>query len=320
MMGLRRASAKAGVRRSVTVLWAAALCTAACAMALGAAAADRQFETAMGSLNQPWSVAIDGNDYVWVTDGGHFTSSGSGGLYKYDPFPSQTLLGAPGTAGAFSGILNLTAAVDEETGEIYVAQSNGRAVYIFAPPSPSNPCKPGEPVCFTRAWTKINSSNGSHIHIAIDNTASYSRGRVYLSLTSPENDVEALDSKQRPVDFPAKASYIEDNKLTGTPSGKFGHIEEVGVDHVGNIYVTDIENKVVDEFDSTGTFLRALPAPGARESFNEPGAGGAGVDPTNGNILITGWTQEGFEYLPTLREYDENGNLLDVIEKDADNY
>ena len=33
-----------------------------------------------------------------------------------------------------------------------------------------------------------------------------------------------LRREQRPVDFPATASYINDNKLTGTPSGPFGEV------------------------------------------------------------------------------------------------
>ncbi len=102
----------------------------------------------------------------------------------------------------------------------------------------------------------------SGIHIAIDNSNTFSRGRVYLSLESPEDDVEILDAAQRPVDFPATASYIDGNLMTGTPSGSFGDVQNITVDSNGNIYVTDTANGVVDEFDSTGTFLRTLTAPG----------------------------------------------------------
>jgi hypothetical protein len=281
------------------------------------ASASRSFEAAIGGFSSvPSSVALDGSDNLWVTDRGDGEGFTRQGIYQYDPFPSQTLLGAPRTIPIIEGTREFNTAVDEQTGELFVAQGNGRAVYIFSPPSASNPCKADEPVCFTHAWTRINSVvGGSGLHIAIDNSNTASRGRVYLSLRSPENDVEAFDASQRPVEFPAVASYISGNTITGTPSGPFGQVQQVEVDDEGNIYVTDVANKVVDQFDSSGLFVRALPAPGAFS--DEPGAGGAGVDPTNGNILVTGRAFENSEEIGLLVEYDRYGNEIDKITSDG---
>ena len=161
---------------------------------------------------------------------------------------------------------------------------------------------------FSHKWDAFPGGGGfnTQIHVAIDNTNSYSGGRVYVGLTFP-GDVEAFDTAERPVDFPATANYISENKITGTPSGPFGEVENVSVDSNGNLYVTDAGKGVIDEFDSTGTFLRAFSA-NVRSGY--PGSGGVAIDPTNGNVLIT--TAPG----PVI-EYDSSGNLLESITKDA---
>jgi hypothetical protein len=289
------------------------LCALALALAGSAApaVASRQLETTIGGFNTPNGVALDGSDNLWATDFGSFADPTRQGLYEYGPFPSHTLLGAPTTARVLEGILDLGVAVEEQSGELFVAAQNGRTVYIYSPSSPSNPCKPGEPVCYTHSWTRINSvSGGSGLHIAIDNSQTYSRGRVYLSLTIPENDVEALDAERRPVQFPAEAAYIEGNRITGTPEGPFGQVAQISVDDEGNIYVTDRKKAVIDMFDSSGLFVRSLPAPWDEGS----GANGASVDPTNGNILVTTRSFENFEGEGSVLEYDRHGNLLDAFE------
>ena len=244
-------------------------------------------------FNGPTSVAFDANEDVWISDGGHAvsgqTNSGNNGIYEYGPYPSQTLLEAPDTEQALGGaIFDLDLAVDDTSDQVFVAQANGRTVKIF-----DNEI---EHEAFSHEWSGINGQplNFSGIHVAIDNSDTASEGRVYLSLTSPEDDVEAFDASQRPVDFPATASYIQANKLTGTPSGPFGSVENITVDNRGNIYVTDAGNGVVDQFDSTGTFVRTF-----------PGSGGVAVDPINGNVLISNGSG--------VAEFDSSGNHLETI-------
>ncbi|MGA8744561.1 MAG: hypothetical protein WB507_01700 [Solirubrobacterales bacterium] len=253
------------------------------------------------------SVAFAANNNVWITDTGQEgldNNPGQNGLYEYDAYPSQTLLEVPNTFSVWSYyILDLQAAVDQENGEVFVAQSNGRTIDIFAEEEKHK-------FAYSHSWTAINGDGVCFsctpiIHVAIDNSHSYSRGRVYLSLTSPEDDVEAFDAAERPVDFPATANYISNNKLTGTPSGSFGEVGHVAVDNNGNVYVTDVEKQVIDEFDSSGTFVRTLPCEGCSDGY-PVGSGAVGVDPTNGNIIVgTGGR---------LNEYDSSGNQLNVIE------
>ena len=266
---------------------------------VGAAVASRTFISKIPEFRETSSVALDAGGNVWVTDAGHETpepNPGGNGLYEYNPFPSQTLLHTPDTHEPWGfSILDLQAAIDKQSGIIYVSQSNGRTVDLFTPEGK-----------YIEEWSNIDGTGGvtgAGIHIAIDNTQTSSGGRVYLSLTAPENDVELFDTAERPVDFPATASYIENNKLKGTPSGRFGEVNNVTVDPDGNLYVTDTEEKVIDEFDPSGTFLRGFQVPGIQQGY--PGTGGVGVDPTNGNVDIT--ANSG------VSEFDSSGNHLQTI-------
>src|SRR5262249_18378840 len=137
---------------------------------------------------------------------------------------------------------------------------------------------PGKHV-FTHTWTGINGAISCFtcppdIHTAVDNSQLSSRGRIYVSLTSPDDDVESYDSADRPVDFPARASYIDHNKIIGTPHGPFGQVEQIEVDGDGNIYVYDAGKNSLDEFEYTGTFVRSY-----------PGSRYFAIDPTNSDVL-----------------------------------
>ena len=182
----------------------------------------------MNGYNSAASAAVDAGDNVWITDSGQAskTNPGPNGLYKYDPFPSLNLIATPNTFEPFGHFsLALQMAVDDATGELFVAQSNGRAVFIFAPKGGCGSVQ-GRSGRTGLLHPRMdpdqlgNSGSNPKIQVAIDNTDTYSQGRIYLSLNSPENDVEVLDREQRAVDFPAAASYITNNKLTGTPTGQ----------------------------------------------------------------------------------------------------
>jgi hypothetical protein len=279
----------------------------------------RAYDSNIPGFASPTSIAFDAAGNAWISDGSHYVpkykDNLKNGVYRYSPYPSQSLLDVPDTSEAFGGDLGIQLAVDQATEEVFVTQYNGRSVGIFAPNSPSNPCKQGN-FCFSHKWSSINGVGGFEpgIHVAIDNSNSFSKGRVYLSLAHPENDVEVLDAGRLPVELPATAGYIHENKLTGTPSGKFGEVANITVDNEGNVYVTDPSKNVVDEFASTGLFLRAFPSPRANQYNNN--WGGAAVDPTNGNVLILegNYFAEGEE--GGIREYDASGNYLSTITKD----
>ena len=291
----------------------AALLGALCLLALIAspapAAAVRTFNSNVKEgFSQPTSIAFEENNDFWVADHGHEVESGGpkkgqNGLYEIDAFPSENRLQVPYSYGAWGYyILDLSVGVDDETGEVFVSQSNGHEVDVFTPASETNKCPEGEQerVCFTHRWTGINGVTDcctGDMNLAIDNSHQYSRGRIYLSITAPENDVEAFDNNDHPVDFPATASYIVENHLIGTPSGRFGSVEQVSVDNNGDLFVDDAGKEVVDEFDSTGTYLRSFPS-----------NGGAAADPISGNVVIANGQ---------LTEYDASGNLLGTVSESS---
>jgi hypothetical protein len=296
-------------RRAVRVT--AALGALLCVLALSAstALADRTFDSAFG-VNGPYGVAFDGSGNAWVSQYGGIPRV-SDIVFKRDPYPSQTILTAtsayPPATGNFLH-LGQSIGFSEATNELFLGQSNGRTVEIF-----------DENGVFSRGWTAVDGNpvyafGGPVIYLAVDNTNTFSRGRIYLSLRAvesnqykvPENTVEAFDAEQRTVDFPATADYIVDNKLTGTPSGAFGEVQSITVDADGNIFVLDTGHEVVDEFDSTGTFVRTFPGHG-----NLGASGGVTTDPTNGNVLIEAPFDGG------VAEYDSSGNFLGTITQDA---
>jgi hypothetical protein len=265
--------------------------------ALGA----RTFDSVLPPFSStPSSVSFAENGDVWVTGEISNPPPSSRGIYRFDPYPSQTRLAAPAT-GPLSASLWIQAAADHSSGELFVAQSNAREVVIF-----------GSDEKYSRSWTSINGhSSYSGIHVAVDNSSKPSRGTIYLSLGSPEDDIEAVDRDQRPVDFAAAATYIEGNKITGTPAGDFGHVDHVSTDRDGNIYVTDDNRNTVEEFRWTGEYVHTFPAPRAEYSEGAPGFGGAAVDPTNGDVLIAQGMYDGSE--GGIVEYDASGNFLGRI-------
>ena len=239
------------------------------------------------------SLALDAHGDLWMTDEGHETPAhnpGQNTLYEHNPYPSQTLIDSPDTSAAVAGIVIVQVAVDQANGDVLLANSNPRRLEFFEEDGPNHF------VYNNHSWTAINGSRADSfntnqsIHVAVDNSAGFSRGRIYLSLTAPEDDIEMFDPQQRPIDFPATAKYIHDNKLTGTPSGPFGQVGEIEVDSNGNLYVVDGGKGVVDEFDSSGTFLRSFPT-----------AGPVAIDPTDDNVLIAN------------QEFDSTGNFLEAL-------
>ena len=286
--------------------------TAVVAFALGAApaAASRSTEATMPPFNQSWTIAFDGSGHPWVTDFGQngLLPPGNAGFYKYDPYPSQNLLAVPQTYAIWSrASLFLQVAVDKSTEDVVIAQSNGRIVSIW-----------DNDANYLRSWKAINGlRNSNGIGLAIDNTSSDSGGRVYVSLSTPENNVEAYDLQQRPVQFPAKASYIDENRITGTPAGPFGRVgPTLWVDEDGNLFVTDTTKNEVFEYDPTGEFKRAFPAPAADPGnfSGNPPIGGVATDPTDGTIAITESQYNPATGQGGVAEFDQAGNLVGRIQ------
>ena len=238
---------------------------------------DSQIGGSEGGFVHVQGIGFNSAGQLWLVDDqvGEGAARLQRGVYRYSAYPSTSLLAAPTVPEVFSVSREMHLAVDQATDEVLVSNSNGRRVFFF------------KNDVFTREWNNIDGILGNQygIDVAVDNSQSASRGRIYLSLTSPEDFIEVLDNTQRPADLPASAPYIEGNRLTGTPQGNFGRVDRIAVDGEGNLYVNDTGKGVIDEFDSSGTFLRTFPTTGP-----------VAIDPLNGNVVI------GYE------EFDASGN------------
>lgn len=286
------------MKRVAIRLAAVTVAITAMGVSASAAMAARTYDSSISSISTPWSVAFDASGNAWIPD------SATNSVFVQDPYPSQSRVRTLDTS-AESGYQVVQMAIDKSTGNAYLAQTYGRTLEVY-----------DEAGKHLETWTAINGHRfGSTpgIHVAVDNSNSYSRGRIYLSLTSPENAVEAYDAERRPVQLPATAPYINGNAITGTPAGPFGQVEHLTVDELGNIYATDTQKDVIDEFSSTGEFLRSFPAPEA--NFENPDKGGVGVDPTNGDVLITEGGRYGPPEFAGVAEYDANGNFVGRIKE-----
>jgi len=66
----------------------------------------------------------------------------------------------------------------------------------------------------------------------------------------------------------------------GSLQGQFNEPFDVAVDQAGFVYVTDVRNRRVQEFDANGTFIRVF----GRNLFEKPGGIGIGSD---GTVWVT---------------------------------
>ena len=176
----------------------------------------------------------------------HLTAQNN--LYTYNSFPSQTLLGPePDLSGAWSssGCNEFTLTVDESSDTLYVSEW-GRMVYSLNKAGIAQP-----------NWDTSHETAAAGQFIAFDNSPTDSRGRLYLSLRSPEN------ARSRPLKrtgdrstFPATAPISPTTASPGRRKARSGK----SATSRSTTKVTSsswIRGKaVVDGFDSSGTFIR----------------------------------------------------------------
>ncbi len=286
----RRTELIVGPRRLTALALVSTLAALAClaltaAPVLAARTYDSQLTELGGSpYGGPDGVAIDpSSDNVWVTTPGR--------VLEYSPYPSQTLLGTETEAGTYYGGYYIRGlAVNDLNHRLYVVDAAAGVAYIFDNTGAFN-----ENTGVFSDYVSV--SGGSYLNVATDNSSGASGGDIYVTKITesepPANLVQKFDAAGNPVNFSGSASYISGNQITGTPSGPFSSPNgpalttgmNVAVDESGNIYVVDPGNSVVDEFDPTGTFIRAFTGAGAPGGFSTHITGVA-IDPTSGDLLV----------------------------------
>lgn len=247
-------------RFSIALIFAAA---GSLVLAAAPAFAERTYESQLTGFSQPYAVASDGHDNVWVDD--------SGQMKEYEPFPSTGMISEHSVGGSDRSI-----ALNNSTEYFYAANSGPVTVELF---------EIENAFAFKETWNTENSCGADSV--AVDNSGGSTRGRVYVarSCSGPQH-IQALKGQDEESPFSGSASYINGNKITSTPSGEIGNITDIATDTEGDFYVVDQSNNRVDEFNSEGIFVHAYTGAGGAGEPSFSSLSGVAVDPTNGHVLI----------------------------------
>lgn len=247
-----------------------------------------------GALSRPFSVAVDqSTGHVYVADGENNAvyRFGALGVYESTISESTVLSSIPKPLGAFEPV---SVAIDETTGQIYVADVKNEVVDVFKESlgSYSYDCqitgageaststsecdtsepKPGVPAgAFSRPFS-----------VAFDNSTSSSAGELYVT-----------DEEQGVVDkFSSTGVYL--SQLTGpeaaggpkeTFAPKFG-LGGVAVDQSdGDLYVEDTEKDVVDQFGPAGEYVTQINGSGTPAGSFTPSF--VATDRLTGDVYVT---------------------------------
>lgn len=227
-------------------------------------------------LSEPAAVAIDHADgKVFISD------LGDGVIDIYDA--SDTYLTQLGEGSLFaSGI-----AIDEASGDLYVADGFRNAVLVFKPS--------GGGYALLSEWSGEGLPGGEFDEItgiAVDNSKSASAGEVdVVDAEDPETGFGVVDV------FKPKSKGAEEDQegdlVRGVSAGKMDEPNGIAIDGVsGKVYVADAAKGGVYEFSATGVFEGKLTgASSPQGSFfgkeEETGnVSAVAIDPASGDLLV----------------------------------
>ena len=250
------------------------------------------------SLTDSRLLALDGVGDLWAQAGK--------GVVEYGPYPSQTQLPLswdPGKLHSFEAIGEIhSMAINDPTGNLYFA-----ALFLGEPGSYGVEVFDASGN-YKERW--VVGSEGDIPNVAVDNSSGPTQGAVLVSQGAPAS-IEAFKFEHEPIEFSSKESYIEGNKITGSPFGEFsyrppqtcgcgGQTMPITTDSSGDIYVAN--GGVVYEFEPSGAFVRRFTGAGAPGGFQPSGLA---VDPTNGNLLV--------ETEGAIDEFTSSGKFVEQI-------
>jgi hypothetical protein len=133
-------------------------------------------------------------------------------------------------------------AVDESSGNVFVADSNENTVEIFGPEGEA-------PSGIANAKLEGFAFNGEPTGLAVDNSTSGSAGALYVA------DVQNSAVKKFAFDS-ATEEYVLADELS--PSGGFSEPTGLTVDSDGNVWVGDYGSSSVIEFDPAGAEINRI--------------------------------------------------------------
>ena len=238
--------------------------TAGSASAVGYHTYQSQLTKANGTdFTNPWGVAVDSSNDLWVFD------QGASVLSKFNS--SGTYLAQNGGTGSWEGSPYIQGLAYGKTANLlYPADSGADDLWGVHATDASY------------AGVDLGGQTGNlgggccYIYDAVDNSgAAGTDGDIYVA---GGNFLLRDDNTGAAADFSGSAEYISANQLTGTPTHPFISVEAVATDTAGDVYVADNGRHEIDEFASTGIFVQSF--------SGELGfVSSLAVDPTNGDLF-----------------------------------
>jgi DNA-binding beta-propeller fold protein YncE len=280
----------------------------ASAAAASAAAPPYRYEEAQSkALNKaapgeafaaPFGLSFDSAGNLFVAD-----TSGHEGAGVIDKFDSEDAFQAQLGAATLTGNFTNGVAVSDESGHVYVGDSNFSEVFVL-----------DEAGVELSQWTGANTLAKSFgegccfVYTAVDNSPSASEGEIYVSTTQEAGKVYV---------FEAQGEDKEEGKFVReleAPEGfEFGEGDGLGINQAnGQVYVADTRHKVVDRFSAEGTYEASTQIKGISPSqpFAEPVA--VAVDPATGNVFVVDRKQD---HVAVIDEFGPSGELLTQIKE-----
>lgn len=248
-----------------------------------------------GQLRAEWDPRVSPalkEEYGYDAEG-HVTALTPPGqetwAFTYGGIPSDTTPGrllrttqAPASASLWSGSAPHNTAAPAITPEIPTMGVSASA---------SAGTWSGSPVAYRYQWQRCNSAGESCVAIAGATNEAYNPSaadfgrklRVEVQATNGGGSNVAYSAASKVIAF--SLSYQSKFGSSGTGSGQFKWAQGVTVDSSGNVWVADTFNNRVQEFNSSGTFVREFGTTGTGNGqFKEPF--GIAIN-SEGNLWVT---------------------------------
>jgi DNA-binding beta-propeller fold protein YncE len=217
-------------------------------------------------LKQPWGMTFDGSGNLFVAD------AKAKAVDKFDATNTYV-----GQLTGFPDEFTRSVAVNNTSGVVYVGESGPEQIWVFKPEG-------GGYKLIQKPTTK-----GGYIYVAVDNSSSARKGRVYANKTEIKALVYETDAEGKllTAEVPELAPPEGGFDLLGYPYEGLGILGNgaMTIDPTsGKVYVAEPENHAISEYSAAGAFqskLKGAETPAA--SFVPVGMA---VDATTGDLYV----------------------------------
>jgi DNA-binding beta-propeller fold protein YncE len=237
----------------------AALCAAS---AFGAARYNYEAtrSEALGSFQQARTLSFDSAGNLYLAEPGH---AGGGVIEKFD---EENALVAELGSGVLSGNFTRGVAVSDQSGHVYVADSNLSEVFALS----------GSGAGLSQ-WTGANTpaktfgAGCCSVYDAVDNSGGPTKGQIYVLTQNGGGEVDVLEPQNEDKE---EGKYLRSLELP--PGGfAFGGFDGLAVNdssgpEAGVVYVADPGHAAVERFSAAGAFEASFTVASPGEAFKEP--------------------------------------------------